>query len=296
MDIKKYEMFLKIMETGSLSKTAGELGCTQSAITHMMQSLERDMGFTLMVRNKAGVKLTEQGEKLLPLIQEVVDSNNRLKRSAELIKYQKSKNSVIRIGTFKSMAVNWLPKIIKEFQREHKNIEFQLIDGDYDDLGKWVSDSEIDIHFVNMDIGTGLKSIPLCEDRLLAVLPKGHPMAGDRVFPVEEFEKEPVISLIDNTDQDARNILARAGVKPQVKLKTKDEFAMLAMVENGLGICIMPELMLMGRTEKVKVMELMPPASRMIGLAVAETDKQEAVEFSEFIAEWVRKNYIRMKL
>lgn len=300
MDIKQYEMFLKIVDTGSLSKAAEEIGCTQSAITHMLQSFEKETGFTLMVRNKAGIKLTKQGEMLLPLVRTVVDSNNRLKDSVILIKQQNGKGSVIKIGTFKSMAVNWLPKIIKEYQKEHKETEFQLVDGDYDDLGKWVNGGDIDICFVNMNIvsGTGFMNIPLCEDRLLAVLPQGHPMASEKAFPVEEFEKEPVISLIDNTDQDARNVLDRAGVKPHVKLKTKDDFAMLAMVENGLGICIMPELLLTGRTEEVKVMELLPPARRRIGLAVSEKSmgNPQIKEFAEFIAAWVKNNYKRVQL
>lgn len=296
MSIKKYEAFLKIVETGSLSKAAKELGCTQSGVTHMIKNLESELGVLLMVRNKGGVKLTEQGRILMPYVMRIIECNRELNRAAALLKGEQS--SVIRIGTFKSMAVNWLPKIIKEYQKEHSAIEFQLIEGDYDDIDKWIKSKEIDICFINMSMKPDCRCISLCEDRLLAVLPKDHYMASSDFFPVSEFEKEPVISLIDNTDQDARNVLLQAGIKPKSKLKTKDEFAMLAMVENGLGICIMPELVLMGRTDNVKVMELEPPAKRAIGLAVLTegTGSVNLEEFAMFIVGWVKENYKQMKL
>lgn len=296
MSIKKYEAFLKVIETGALSKAADELGCTQSGVTHMIKNLESELGVLLMVRNKGGVKLTEQGRILMPYVMRIIECNRELNKAAALLKGEQP--SVIRIGTFKSMAVNWLPKIIKEYQKEHSAVEFQLIEGDYDDIDKWIKSKEIDICFINMSMKPDCRCISLCEDRLLAVLPADHYMTSSSSFPVSEFEKEPVISLIDNTDQDARNVLLQAGINPKSKLKTKDEFAMLAMVENGLGICIMPELLLIGHTDNVKVMELEPPAKRTIGLAILseETDINKSEEFVEFIVKWVNGNYRKMKL
>ncbi len=292
MSIKRYETFLKIIETGSLSKAAKELGYTQSGITHMIKGLEEELGVSLMIRNKAGIKLTEEGKQLLPLISEVIESNERLMQRAFIVSGEH--NKIIRVGTFKSMAVNWLPKIIKEYQIKNPKTEFQLIEGDYDDIDEWIRLKEIDICFVNMNMKPDCECIHLCEDRLLAVLPKDHPLAEAGSFYVSEFAKEPLISLIDNTDQDARNVLFSAGITPKSKLKTKDEFAMLAMVENGLGVCIMPELVIKGRTENVKVLELEPPAKRSIGLAVLakETGNASAKEFADFIVDWVRNNYM----
>ena len=289
MSIKKYEAFLKIIETGSLSKAAKELKCTQSGITHMIKSLEDEWGFQIMTRNKAGVKLTERGRELYPLIREVVWSNDILEQTAERLRNKNT--SFIRIGTFKSMAVNWLPGIIKEYQSTNPGTEIKIEDGDYDDIDRWIKNNDIDICFINMNMKLECKCIKLCDDRLLAVLPKDHRLADKKVFPVVEFEKEPVISLIDNTDQDARNVLLAAGVRPVSKLKTKDEFAMLAMVEKGLGICIMPELVLMGRMDNVKVLELSPNAKREIGLAIPSFENERIAEFAAFIDKWVRENY-----
>ncbi len=291
MSIKKYEMFLKIIDAGSVSKAAEILGCTQSGITHGLKSLEEELGITLLIRNKSGVKLTEEGKQLFPMIKEVVNMNNHLLQSVSEMK--KPVNHIIRIGTFKSMAVSWLPKIIKEYQQENPKVSFKLIDGDYDDIDKWIADKEIDICFINMDMKPECRTVKLCDDRLLAVLPVTHPMANEKYFPVEEFEKEPVISLIDNTDQDARNVLSRAGIVPDSRLKTKDEFAMLAMVENGLGICIMPELMLAGWNGSIAARELYPPAKRTIGLAIPDKNDagRETDRFANFIVDWVKKNY-----
>ena len=71
MNIRKYEAFVRAVELGSLSKAAEELGYTQSGISHMMQSLEEEVGFPLLVRTSAGIQPNHEGELLLPVRQDL---------------------------------------------------------------------------------------------------------------------------------------------------------------------------------------------------------------------------------
>ena len=78
MNIKKYEAFVRAVELGSLSKAAEELGYTQSGISHMMQSLEDEVGFPLMVRTSSGILPNTEGEMLLPTILQLLNTNGTL--------------------------------------------------------------------------------------------------------------------------------------------------------------------------------------------------------------------------
>lgn len=289
MSIKKYSTFLKIVELGSLSKAAEALGHTQSGITHILRSLEEELGFSLMNRSRSGICLTREGNLLLPLLQDVVNADKKLRR--EIKNLRNSDKNTIRIGTFTSVAVNWLPTIIKEFQALYSDCRFELVDGGYDDIIDMLSHQKIDLGFITIPNTLNCKCIPLYDDRLLAVLSTEHELAKSLdSLPVKYFESEPVISLQEDTDLDTRTVLNASGITPNIKFRTKDDYAMLAMVEKNLGICIVPELLLHGTNHRVKVMELEPPAKRTIGIALPNYDSAPTIvhQFADFIIKWIK--------
>lgn len=129
MNIRKYEAFVRAVELGSLSKAAEELGYTQSGISHMMQSLEDEVGFPLMVRTSAGILPNTEGEMLLPLSasccgQRVI--------GADIAKIKGADIGCIRIAAYPSVATYWLPGIIALFQKDYPNVEIQIIEGGTD--------------------------------------------------------------------------------------------------------------------------------------------------------------------
>ena len=199
----------------------------------------------------------------------------------------------MRIGAFTSVAVHWLPGMIKSFSELYPNAEFKLLNGDYHDVNMWLESGSIDIGFVTMpDYPKNCRSVALREDRLLAVLPKDHPLAGLESFPVAAAENESFISLMENSDNDARRALEMAGVKANVKFTTKDDYAIIAMIEQGLGISIMPEL-LVGQTNHVRLMPLDNGASRTIGIAIPKDSEENIMveRFIEHIKDWLAKRY-----
>ena len=134
--------------------------------------------------------------------------------------------------------------------------------------------------------------IPLKEDRLLAVLPQGHHLAQLNSVPLSAAAAEPFISLLKNSDQDLRRALQHTGITPNVKYYTKDDYAIIAMVEQGLGISIMPELLLQERMEKLCVRELDPPARRTIALGFGDAAAKSpaTAKFIDHICDWVKRN------
>ena len=88
MNIKKYEAFIRAVELGSLSKAAEELGYTQSGISHMMQSLEEEVGFPLLVRTSSGILPNAEGETLLPAIRRLLRTNDALAQTIAQIGFR----------------------------------------------------------------------------------------------------------------------------------------------------------------------------------------------------------------
>ena len=285
MNISKYETFLATIEAGSLTQAAENLGCTQSAVSHSIASLEAELGFPLITRSRGGVKLTEEGEKLLPAVRALMASAESLEQTASSIRGLQA--GTVRIGAFTSVAVHWLPPILKRFQTDYPNVDFRLLNGDYHDVDQWVQDGSVDIGFINMPNDLDCECIALMEDRLLAIVPEDSRFATYPKFPLIECETEPFISLLESSDHDARRALDSAGVKPNVRFYTKDDYAIIAMVEQGLGVSIMPELLLKGRRDRVRILPLQPEAVRTIGLAVVSKGPA-ALKFAEYVIDFVR--------
>ena len=126
----------------------------------------------------------------------------------------------------------------------------------------------------------------------MAILPQGHPLTQAERFPLTAAATEPMIGLLESSDHDLRRILTPAGIRPNVKFTTKDDYAIIAMVENGLGVSILPQLLLEGQTRSVVALPLDPPAKRSIGLVVPDPARLSpaGLAFARHICTWVRQN------
>lgn len=290
MNIGKYETLMAVVEAGSLTRAAQSLGCTQSAVSHSIDSLEQELGFALLKRGRSGVRLTGEGERLIGAVRNLLNSAEQLAQTAASIRGLES--GTVRIGSFTSVAVHWLPPVLKEFQKDYPRVEFKLLNGDYHDVEQWLMEGSIDIGFVNVPSTVDCECIPLMEDRLLAILPRHSRFESYPRFPLVECETEPFISLLESSDHDARRALEAAGVKPNVRFYTKDDYAIIAMVEQGLGISIMPELLLKGRHDDIQMLPLVPEAKRTIGIAIAAGEKAGPAtrRFADYVVRYVTEN------
>lgn len=290
METKKLEILEKIVECSSLTGAAENLGLTQSGVSHVLAALEEEFGVPLLRRSRVGARLTPEGERLMPCVREVLRSQERLTQTAAELRGLAA--GTVRVAAFTSVAVHWLPGMLQEFQNLYPRVEFRLFNGDYHDVDRWLADGSVDVGFVTLPTTLRCRCIPLREDRLLAVLPLGHPLAEQEICPVREVAREPFIGLLETSDNDARRALDAAGVKPSVRFTTKDDYAIIAMVSQGLGVSIMPELLLTGHREGVTVRPIDPPTTRTLALAVAAGDNAGPAtrRFAQFAVEWVKRN------
>lgn len=268
MNILKYLAFLRTVESGSFTRAADLLHYSQPGVSRMISDLEREWNVTLLERSRAGVRLTSDGLKLLPFARSVCMEYQKLQ--TEVNELNGLQSGLIRIGTFSSTATHWLPNIIHAFQKDYPNIEYELLLGDYAEIEEWIQDGRVDCGFVRIPTDPALETVFLAEDKLLAVLPENHPLASCDRFPVRELCKDPFMLLEKGGQADIQEIFQGSGLWPQARFTTCDDYAIMAMVEKGLGISILSQLMLRRIPYHIVAKELDIPAVRKIGFALRD--------------------------
>lgn len=288
MSISKYEVFLKVVELGSLTRAAEVLGFTQSGISHTISSLESEFGFTLLLRNRSGVRLTVNGEQVVQPIREIMKWNEQLKQQVADI--HGLETGTITIGTFTSVSVHWLPGMIKQFREEYPYIEFKLMEGGYLEIEQWIKAGVVDCGFISLPTRENFEVFPLKQDRMLAILSKEHPLSKAPYMPLAQIAHEDFIIPKAGSDYDVRRVLEKAAIKPNIKFSAGDDYAIIAMVENGLGISILPELVIQRQNHNVAMLELEERSFRSLGIAVHSMRHASpaAKRFLEHVQSWFK--------
>ena len=272
MNIQKYLAFVETVERGSFTGAAKALDYSQSGISRMINDLETSWNISLLERGRSGVRLTSDGLKVLPYVKRVCSEYQELQTQIDELHGLQS--GLVRIGTFSSVATHWLPNIIKAFQKEYPNVDFELLLGDYTEIEKWILEGRVDCGFIRLPTEPELETIFLEQDRLLVVLPENHALADCERFPVSALCSDPFMLLEKGAKAEVSHTFERFDIAPKVRFTTWDDYAIMAMVEGGLGISILPELILQRIPYRLVAKELEVPAYRQIGLAMK--DKKSA--------------------
>lgn len=266
LNIQKYMSFVKTVEYGSFTKAAEILNYSQSGISRMIGDLEKEWKVTLLERSRGGVKLTSDGWKLLPYAKRLVTDYEELQIQVDELNGLQS--GLIRIGTFSSVATHWLPNIIKEFQKDYPNIDYELLLGDYTEIEEWILEGRVDCGFLRLPTHPELETVFLEQDKLMAIIPVNHHLADCETFPVTALCDEPFMLLEKGAKAEVSEIFERNNLTPKVHFTTWDDYAIMSMVESGLGISILPQLILKRVPYKIIAKDLDVPAYRNIGLAL----------------------------
>ncbi|MEE1598327.1 LysR family transcriptional regulator [Acidaminococcus fermentans] len=253
---------------GSFTKAADALGYTQPAMSQMITSLERELSIKLLYRSRYGVHLTIEGERLFPSVQKMISQYLAMQEIAKEIRGLDT--GVIRIGTISSISCHWLPNLIKEFQEQYPNVEFVLHQGDYTSIPEWVRIGEADFGFVNPNAVPNIKTKFVKEGEHRAVLPLNHPLAHNSYVTLEELSKEPFLLLEEGSLSEPLAAFQANGLEPHIRLRVHDDYSILSMIEAGLGVSILPELVLRKTNYQVAILPIKPMVIRKIGLIAKE--------------------------
>ena len=265
MDTKKLEALATAVEMGSFTRASEVLGYTQSGLTHMMNSLEKDFGFPVLVRGRAGVRLTAAGERIFPLVRDCLAAGELLEREIRMI--NADKEETIRVAAYASVAVHWLPEVIQQFRHDHPGVNVDIQMGSVEEVYRWVREDKADMCFASRQEGQTLEWTYLRNDRLVAILPPDYDMQGRETFPVYGFDGQEFLMPSMGFDLDIMRVLNRHGVMPLVRTTQVSDSVIISMVEHGLGVSILSELVMKGRKDNVQAVPMDPPAVRELGIA-----------------------------
>lgn len=289
MSIQKYIAYLKTIETGSITRAAAQLGYTQSAVSRMIADLEKSWGVTLLTRNRSGIEISSEGLMLLPKLQVICSGYESLNRTvAELHSHI---SGSIRVGTFSSFSCGLLPAIIKDFHEAYPHITFNLLNGEYNEIAGWLRKGLVDCGFVALPAADDLDTTFLIQDSLVAVLPRDHPMAEAPYFPVDMLAYEDFINVREEQDYEIAKFLDELQQKPKIRYESSDDYAILSMVESGLGISVVHDLMLVPNRYNVVAKPFDLPIIRDIAVAVKKDAALSTIAqlFVDHTKQWARR-------
>ncbi len=285
--MNKYSTFVKIVEIGSFTKAAHSLGYTQSGISQIVKSLEHELSTQLLFRSKSGIKLTPNGQRLLPYIEQAGKSQENLWNfNSELLNLSVG---TITIAAIASVSSHILPKIIKAFTEQYPNIGIFILQGDYSEIKSWVMSGRADFGFINPIYAPELESEPLFSVRMRAVMPSDHPLATQSCVTLEQLQQEPYIMLEEGAPGEPLQAFEENNLRLNTKLRLQDDYTIMSMVEQGLGVSILSELIIANTSYNIVSRATIPAIFQTIAVVYldAQTLSYATRTFISFLRERV---------
>ncbi len=284
MNTQRIRVLLAAIECGSLTRAGEELGYTQSALTQMVRSFEEEVGFPLLNKTTRGVTATPEAEQLLPTMRLILSDEEKLDQEISAICgiYR----GRIRLGSFESTSAHWLPLVLKYFRSNYPDVVFQIEEYGHDELLQGLLSGTLDMALMS-DPGTDkVDFIPIYEDPLYVAFAPGHELSEYDKVPLKKLRDQPFI--VESKDRDTYNVFARAGFEPDVRYYSKDSYAILSMAEQGLGIAVLPGLIIERFPGSYEYRPLDPGMSRLLGIGVRNIKRSGPL--ARFIIKYIQDN------
>ncbi|MBQ8644029.1 MAG: LysR family transcriptional regulator [Candidatus Methanomethylophilaceae archaeon] len=261
-NLMKYKALLTIADEGSFTKAAESLSMSQSGISRMISDLEAEWGFRLFDRDRGGTLPTSELVSILPYVRSLCRQFDSVREVVDEI--NDCRRGHIRVGVFSSVATYWLPRMISRFREDHPDTTYELVLGDYSELEEWVKTGFVDFAFSHHPEDDSLECMFIEDDQYKAVVPSDDPSVGEGVFRAEYLNGRPFILLEKGGRSEVGRYIDEHRLCPDVVFKTWDDYSIMNMVQCGLGIGILPGLILGMMPEGTRAVPLEPPLIRKI--------------------------------
>ncbi|WP_293266846.1 LysR family transcriptional regulator [Neptunomonas sp.] len=265
------EVFVMVADLRSFTAAALYLGISQSAVSHAIRSLEKELNVQLFIRLKADAEVTEIGSRLLLRAREMIGLCETIRQEAADANGLNA--GTLRIGSFgPSSSLRLLPTLLSEYRRQYPNIEIHIDEGPDQDVKQWILDRRIDVGFVVLP-EERFETYLLTTDQIIALLPSSHQLVTQNSVRLNELCSDPFIMTEAGSAQIVASLFHASHLTPNVRFRSAQVMSTLALVARGEGVSLLAELALpvdgQQMSEKKYVMKpLDPPVYRQIGLAI----------------------------
>lgn len=295
MTLAQLQTFVTIVEVGSFTRASEALGMTQSAVSHAMASLEAELGLPLLQRERTGLSLTEAGQRVLLQAREML-------RRAEAIRQEAAAAGGVEVGklllgSLPSVSTRFLPGVLRRFRQQYPNIEVNLFEGTDQEVRTWIENRTIDLGVVTLPTD-GLDVVPIACDEWLAVVPAAHPLAAKRAVGLAQLAQDPFLMSKAGCEPFLRALFRKANVTPQIPFGVREIPTLLAMIQEEIGVSIVPEWSLPSELPRIKTLHLRPCVYRHVALAVPSLALASPAvnRFLEQAEQWaVAQGFLRIR-
>ncbi|MFD2368312.1 LysR family transcriptional regulator [Pseudoduganella sp. GCM10020061] len=275
MTFTQLEIFSLVAELQGFTAAALRLGISQSAVSHAVKSLEKELGVPLIVRHQSSVEVTEVGKRLLTRAREILGLAEAMQQ--EVAAARGLRQGLVRIGSFgPTSSLKLLPAILHAFRAKYPGVEVQIDEGSDNEVKQWIQDRRVDIGFVVLP-NESFDTVPLVEDEMVAIVPAAHPLADKSTVTASDLHALPFIMSDTGCGALVEPAFVKAGLTLRVRYRISQVMTILGMVQAGDGVAVMPELALPGDLDcaypRLKTVAFRPAIRRRVGLGMRDLSR-----------------------
>ncbi len=240
MDFGQVEAFLQVSQHRSFSRAAEILQLTQPSITARIQALERELGEELFERSGRGVRLTDAGHAFLPYVERLLQTLREGRDAVDEVRNVQLGS--LRLGSAITISTYVLPRILNAFCRRYSGVDVIIRTGRSEQVLAMLLADEVQVGLARSISHPEVETIDLYEDEIVLAVPPGHRFAAAGRTSVAEAAVEPIV-LFDRGSSYyglINNFFRQASVIPNVAMELDSLEATKRMVEEGLGIALVP--------------------------------------------------------
>jgi DNA-binding transcriptional LysR family regulator len=271
VQVQQLRYFLAVAEVRHFTRAAHQLRVAQPSLSKQLTALERDLGARLFSRARGNITLTPAGEALLPLARRILADLDTARREVQDL--TGLRRGRVRAGATPSLLGSLLAGALGRFHREYPGIELMVTQSGSRDLVALLAQGELDSALIVLPLQTGdpaLETLPLLGEELVVAAPAGDlpPLRRGRVH-ITDLRSRPLVMFRRGYDLREVTISAwrQAGVEPRFAVEGGEMDAVLRFVEAGLGLAVVPSLVLPGRPGLAGFPIVAPGLQRTVGLA-----------------------------
>jgi DNA-binding transcriptional LysR family regulator len=259
--ISGLRLVASVLRFGKLTSAAEDLHMSQSAASHALKSIESQLGLQLFRRERDGLRLTEAGEHLCPLIEAALSSVERIRTEAAGLPAIGTGN--LRIAAVPSLLGTILPPIIRKFAEAHPAVELSVFEGTDDEVHTWIRSGVAHVGFAALPV-EGVESEKIAQDEWLALVPEKL-FLGRPFVTLRELTRSKFLMSGGGCERHIIRIFGSAGIPSPESMLVKQMSTIHAMVAENLGVSLIPQLSFTSG-QACRALPLKPRLFRHIGM------------------------------
>ncbi len=246
IDLTSLQLFVAVCELGSIARAAEREFLAASAVSKRLSDLEATVDTPLLYRHSRGVRLTPAGESLLHHARTVLYGLEKMQ--GELSEYADGVRGHVRMHANISAIVEFLPEDLGAFSQQHPQIKIDLEEHLSPDVVQAVNEGAADLGICQLretapSALPAVQSLPYREDRLMLVVPQGHPLASHQEIAFADALDFDLVGLHVNSSISLamQQAASQAGKPLKLRIRVTGLDATCRMIDNGLGIGLLPD-------------------------------------------------------